>query len=62
MRRGNAELDVSVCMCESTSWMSKRTRDKGVARSSGVSVGLFVVRTRELANEGAEKEGDRKIS
>jgi hypothetical protein len=42
--------------------MSKRTRDRGVARSSGVSVGLFVVRTRELANEGAEKEGERKIS
>jgi hypothetical protein len=42
--------------------MSKRTRERGVARSRGVSVGLLVVRTRLLAKAGAEKEGERKIS
>jgi len=44
------------------SWESKRTRERGVERSSGVSVSLFVVRTRLLANAEGEKDGERKVS
>lgn len=49
--RGMADFVVRVWMCVSTSWTSKRTRDKGVARSRGVSEGLFVVVTRVFAKE-----------
>jgi hypothetical protein len=44
------------------SWESKRTRLKGVERSRGLSVSLFVVRTRLLANAEGENEGERKVS
>lgn len=44
------------------SWASKSTLERGVERSSGVSVGLLVVRTREFANVEGEKEGERKVS
>jgi hypothetical protein len=49
-------------MCVSISCMSKRTRDKGVERSSVVSLGLLVLRMRVLANDCGEKEGERKVS
>jgi hypothetical protein len=42
--------------------MSKSTRDSGVDRSRGLSFGLFVLRTKLLAKDGAEKEGSRKSS
>jgi len=46
----------------SISWMSKRTFDSGVERSMGVSEGLLVDSTRELANVVGEKSGERKVS
>lgn len=53
---------VRVSMWVLISWESKRTRERGVERSSGVSVSLFVVRTRELANVDGENVGERKVS
>lgn len=49
-------------MCVLISCASNRTRDRGVERSSGVSVGLFVVRTREFAKVEGENVGERKVS
>lgn len=44
------------------SWASKRTRERGVERSSGVSIGLLVVSIREFANVEGEKVGERNVS
>lgn len=61
-RRGRALLVVRVSIWVFISCASNRTRDKGVDRSSGVSVGLLVLRTRELANVEGENVGERKVS
>ena len=57
-----AFLVVRVWMCVSISWMSNKTRERGVERSTGVSDGLFVARTSELAKLAGEKDGSRKVS
>ena len=57
-----AERVVSTSMCESISWMSKRTRDKGVDRSRGASLGLLVASTSVLAKAAGLKPGSRKVS
>lgn len=44
------------------SWESNSTRERGVDKSRGVSVGLFVPMTRLFANEAGEKVGDKKVS
>ena len=44
------------------SWESKRTLERGVERSRGVSVGLLVLRMRVFANWEGEKSGERKVS
>ena len=49
-------------MWVSISWISKRTLESGVERSTGVSEGLLVARTRELAKLAGEKDGSRKVS
>lgn len=60
--RGRAALVLMVWMWVSISWMSKRTLESGVERSMGVSEGLLVASTRELANVVGEKSGERKVS
>lgn len=60
--RGRAALVLMVWMWVSISWMSKRTFERGVERSMGVSEGLLVDSTRELANVVGEKSGERKVS
>ena len=57
-----AFLVVRVWMWVSISWMSKRTRESGVERSTGVSDGLLVARTSEFAKLAGEKAGSRKVS
>lgn len=57
-----ADLVARVWMWVSISWMSNRTRESGVDRSRGMSEGLLVVRTRELANDEGENSGSRKAS
>ncbi len=59
---GRAALVLMVWIWVSISWMSKRTFDSGVERSMGVSEGLLVDSTRELANVVGEKSGERKVS
>lgn len=62
MSSGRAALVLMVWIWVSISWMSKRTLDSGVERSMGVSEGLLVDSTRELANVVGEKSGERKVS
>lgn len=61
-RRTCEELVVSVWMCVSISWRSKRTRESGVLRSSVGSDGLLVEVTSVFAKACGEKVGERKVS
>lgn len=61
-RSGRADLVVRLWMCVSISWTSNRTRDKGVERSTCVSLMLFVFVTKVFANEAALKSGSRNVS
>ena len=53
---------VRVSICVFISCASNKTRDNGVERSRGLSVGLFVVSIKELANSEGENVGERKVS
>lgn len=53
---------VRLWMCVSISWTSNRTRDKGVERSTWVSLILLVFVTRVFAKDAALKSGSRNVS
>ncbi|TQS36258.1 hypothetical protein Golomagni_03296 [Golovinomyces magnicellulatus] len=62
LRRGRENFEVSASMEAFISWVSKRTLERGVDRSRGTSVGLFVFRTIVLAKAYGEKDGDSRVS
>ncbi|RKF74829.1 hypothetical protein GcM1_237045 [Golovinomyces cichoracearum] len=62
LRRGRENFEVSASMEALISCVSKRTFERGVDRSRGTSVGLFVSSTIVFAKAYGENDGDNRVS